>query len=181
MPQHLPGDDHDDLAAMDFSVADDDRGEKSAADMLGKYVPAQPENTGTAMDAMRSQTQATGEEEEKEDEDAVELFTVTNPPRTVRVSALMDGRIQQIDLSAKLTSISESDLADEILVLADLARQKGLAGLHTYLLESESELGLDGTGALPDFVKTAGLDLPTAEQVAAAQAEVFATRYPTDK
>lgn len=179
MPQHLPGDDnHDDLAAMDFSVANDDSGEKSAVDALETYVPAQPEDAGTAMAAMRSQTQATGEDE---DEDAVQLFTVTNPPMTVRVSALMDGRIKQIDLSAKLTGISESDLADEILVLADLARQKGLAGLHTYLLEDDSELELGDTGGLPDFVKSAGLDLPTPEQVAAEQAEVFATRYPAEK
>jgi hypothetical protein len=204
MPQHLPGDDdnHDDLAAaLSFSGAaesDDDSDEESAlrayaptADAdeesalgtLHAYAPAEPEDTATELDTIRSQAQASDEEEEDE-ESAVQLFTVTNPPQTVSVSALIDGRTQQIDLSPKL-SMTEAELKDEVLVLAELARQKGLAGQHTYLLdndflsESLSEMGVDGNDFLRDFMET-GMGMPTPEQAAEAQAEVFATRYGAD-
>jgi hypothetical protein len=204
MPQH---DEHDDLAALDFSGADesyddgveesdaldfsgadDDSGEEAAVDALDDYAPAESEETGTELDAIDSQTEAI-EEEKEDEEDGLQLFTVTNPPDTVSVSALIDGRTQRIELSAKVSSMNESELADEILVLADLARQKGLAGQHTYLLESASdaesmremgEMGVDTTEALRDFMEN-GMKLSTPEQAAAAQAEVFATRYATDK
>lgn len=178
MTHYLPGndDDHDDLAAMNFFVADDDNGEEAADDTLHTYVPAEPEDTATEMDAMRSAVEATAEEAEVEVDD-FQLFTVTNPSLTVSVSARMDGGIQQFYLSPKLTGVSEPDLAAEILALADLARQKGLAGMHTYLLENDSELGFEGGGSLPDFVKSVGMELPSPDEASEAQAEVFATRY----
>lgn len=200
MPQY---DDHDDLAALDFSavesgsegvaesdaldfsVPDDHSGEESAVDALHEYAPTEPEDTGTDLAAIDSQTES-AEAEKEDEEDAVQTFTVTNPPETVSVSALMDGRTQRVDLSPKVTSMSESELADEILVIADLARQKGLAAQHTYLLgdaslsETMREMGFDGGEVVRDFMEN-GMGLTTPEQAAAAQAEVFATRYTTDK
>jgi hypothetical protein len=114
---------------------------------------------------------------------------VTNPPETVSVSALIDGRTQRVRLSPKANSLTESELAEEIIVLAGLARKKGLAGQHTYLLENASqiegldgltELGVDSNQLLRDFMD-AGMQLPTPEQADAAQAEVFAARYTPDK
>lgn len=209
MPQH---DDHDDLAALDFSAyepgsGDDgaaesdaldfsvanDGGEESAVDALGEYAPAEPEDGETELDAIAAATEA--EEQEEDEEQGRQMFTVINPPETVSVSALMDGRTERVRLLPKATNMTESELADEILVLADLARQNGLAGQHTYLhsylqdnpvLEetlSESgelgELGLDvaAVGELMDTFRP----LPTPEQADAAQAEVFATRYAADK
>lgn len=180
MTHYLPGsdDDQDFLAAMDFSAADDDSGVDAADDALHTYSPAEVEDTASELGEMRSEFEATEEDDAPDD---VAVFTVTNPALTVSVSALMDGRIRQFDLSPKLTAASESDLADEILAIADLARQKGLAGLHTLLLENESELGLDGSGALPDFVKSVGMEVPSPEEAGEAQAEVFAARYATGK
>lgn len=199
MPQY---DDHDDLAALDFSAAqsgsdtveesdaldfsaphDDD--EESAVDALHDYAPSEPEDSGTDLAAIEAQTDATQEADEG-DEEAPQEFTVTNPPETVSVSALMDGRTQRVELSPKVTSMSEADLADEILVIADLARQKGLAAQHSYLLGDDSlsetmrEMGVDGGDVVRDFMEN-GIGLITPEQAAAAQAEVFATRYATDK
>jgi hypothetical protein len=202
MPQY---DDHDDLAALDFSghasasdhddVTDSDAldfsvanngVEESGVDALDDYAPAETEESETELDAIASATEVTDEEEDEEDP---ALFTVTNPPDTVSVSAFMDGRTQQVTLSPKATSMTESALAEEIVVLADLARQKGLAGQHTYLMESMSEvegmeelneIGLDGTEVLRNFMDS-GMHLSTPEEAAAAQAEVFATRYATDK
>jgi hypothetical protein len=206
MPQHFGDDDrHDDLSALDFGGADetgshsgdvaesdaldfsaaDDSGVESAVDALDEYAPPEPEENGSELDAIDSVTEDTEEEEE----DGMQLFTVTNPPETVSVSAAMDGRTQRIELSPKATSMTESELSDEILVLADLARQKGLAGQHTYLLENVSqtegqeilsEIGLDGNEVLREFMET-GMQLPTPEQADAAQAEVFAARYTADK
>ena len=70
-----------------------------------------------------------------------------------------------------------------------MARKKGLAGQHTYLLENASqtevlqelgEIGLDSNQILRDFME-AGMQFPTPEQADAAQAEVFAARYTADR
>ena len=104
-------------------------------------------------------------------------------------TSLIDGRTQRVRLSPKANSLTESELAEEIIVLAGLARKKGLAGQHTYLLENASqiegldgltELGVDSNQLLRDFMD-AGMQLPTPEQADAAQAEVFAARYTPDK
>ncbi len=199
MPKY---DEHDDLAALDFSAVEsdseaveesdaldfsspDDNDEESDVDALHDYAPSEPEDTDTDLAAIESQTDAT-QEAEADGEEAAQMFTVTNPPETVSVSALMDGRTQRVELSPKVTSMTESELADEILVIADLARQKGLAAQHSYLLEDASlsetmrEMGMDGNEVVRDFMEN-GIGLTTPEQAAAAQAEVFATRYATDK
>ncbi|CQD02143.1 ESX-1 secretion-associated protein EspH [Mycobacterium lentiflavum] len=185
MPQYFGNDDDQGglAAALNFSgsgkAAADDGG--GVAGALPGYAPAQPSGTGSGLDAVRSQT-AKEEPEENDDEvDGSPLFAVTNPPRTVSVAALMDGRTQRVRLSSKVTNMTESELAAEIVVLAGLARQKGLAGQwnllgNAALPEAMHEIGIADGGALRDFV-TDFLPLPTPEHAAAAQAEVFAARY----
>jgi len=199
MQQH---DDHDDLAALDFSsyasTADDDAAEsdaldfsaaddgdeESGVDALYEYATAEPEEAETGLEAIQLATETI--EEEADEEDGLQLFTVTNPPETVTVTALMDGRTQRVQLAPTATSLSEFELAEEILVLADLARQKGLAGQHTFLLESEAvsesmhQIGVEDNEILRGLIDNV-MHLPTPEQADAAQAEVFATRYTTDK
>lgn len=201
MSQH---DDHDDLAALDFSAhrADPDDAQDSdaldfsvtedneidsAVDAFDDFTPAEPEIAELdALAATTAQADAAGDGDE---DDGVSLFTVTNPPATVSVSALIDGRTQRVHLSPKATALTESELADEILVLADLARQKGLAGQHTYLMENAiqsqglqqlDEIGFDANQVLRDFMEH-DMHLSTPEQAEAAQAEVFATRYAADQ
>ncbi len=202
MPEH---DEHDDLAALDFSATDepgfDDHGaaeadaldfsvagdsaEESGVDALDEYAPAEPEDTENELETIHAVAGA----DEEEDEEAGPFFTVTNPPDTVSVSAAMDGSTQRVELSAKVTNMSESQLADEVLVLADLARQKGLAGQHTYLLENTfvsnliQEMSPEDTPvddeAIRDYVENF-MGLTSPEQAAEAQAKVFATRYAQD-
>jgi len=84
--------------------------------------------------------------------------------------------------------MSGSQLAEEILVLADLARQKALAGQHTFLLENPDLSEFTGeTEATREEDIAAGRDfleneigLVSPQQAVAAQAEVFATRYRHD-
>jgi hypothetical protein len=204
MPQH---DEHDDLAALDFSShlsGSDDGHEESDADALDfsaayasdeasnvealdEFAPTEPEDADTEMEIIAAATEA--EEDEEDEEDGLQLFTVTNPPGTVSVSAAMDGRTQRIELSPKATSMTEPELSDEILVLATLARKKGLAGQHAFVMENASqaeslqllgEIGFDGTGVIRDFMENS-MQLPTPEQAEAEQAEVFAARYTPDK
>ena len=185
----------DDLGALDFSyggptdVDDSDplsftEAESEAhddLDALADYVPPSTEDPAADLDAIDSAAEAT---EESEDEDAVPLFTVINPPETVSVSASMDGSIQRVDLSPKATAMTAEELAAEIIVLAELARQKGLAGQHAFIMEQAAEMdemrdavASDRDGLSEFLSNSGGLNLPTLEQAAAAEAEVFATRY----
>lgn len=202
MPQH---DDHDDLSALDFSShqsgsddsheeshaldfsAADDGGSESEVEALYDYAPTEAEEIDSELEAIAAATEAA--EEEEEEEEGAYGYTVTNPPETVSVSALIDGRTQRVTLSATATKLTESELADEILVLAELARKKGLAGQHTYLTENAdqiegldglAELGIDSTQMLTELMRS-GMQLPTPEQADAAQTEVFAARYTPDK
>jgi hypothetical protein len=202
MPQH---DEHDDLSALDFSshqsgshdnhdesdaldfssAADGD--EESGVDAIYDYAPTEAEEVDSELEAIAAATEAT--EDEEDESDGLQEFTVINPPGTVSVSALMDGRTHRVKLSPTATKLTESELAEEILVLANLARQKGRAGQHAFLMENAAqpgalqildEIGFDGTGVIRDFVENS-VNLPTPEQADAAQTEVFAARYTSDK
>ena len=183
-------DDYDDLAALDFSSAEATPADSQAYDMdfgtgddhdpesgladLDEYAPAEIADAATVEDIIDSQT---GDADEHDDDDAPgPMFTVTNPPGTVSVSSLMDGRIQQIDLAPSVTTMTESQLAEEIRVIADLARRKGLAGQYTFMatmLYSEAH----HNGADVRAVLEQGLELPSPQQADEAQADVFASRY----
>ena len=117
---------HDDLAALDFSFADRES-EEADLDALGEYVAAEePDDTGDRLDAIDPVAVA------EDDERPVPLFTVTNPPGTVTVTTFMDGRVQQIELSPKVTNMTETDLADEIVVIAGLATQDARSAQYAF-------------------------------------------------
>jgi hypothetical protein len=108
----------------------------------------------------------------------VPLFTVTNPPGTVTVTSFIDGRINQIELSPKVTTMTETHLAEEIVVIARLATQDARSAQYAFMLEGMKEQGHDNV-TTRDFLSR-DLDLPSPEQAKAARAEVFATRYVGD-
>jgi hypothetical protein len=152
-PPHNPDDgDHDDLAALDFSPAED-VSEASDLDALGDY----------------------GVSEEAGDELHVPLLTLTNPPGTVTVTTFMDGRVHQIDLSPKVTTMTETRLAEEIVVIAGLATQDARAAQYAFMLEGMRQQGHDNV-VTRDFLAR-DLDLPSPEQAEAERTQVFATRY----
>ena len=161
---------HDDLAALDFSSADRE-GDETDLDALGEYVDvAEPDDdTGGRLEAIDPVAEAA------DDEFLVPLFTVTNPPGTVTVTTFMDGRVQQIDLSPKVTNMTETDLAEEIIVIAGLATQDARSAQYAFMLEGMRQQGHDDV-ATRDFLAR-DLDLPTPEEAEAARAQIFATRY----
>jgi len=174
---HQPGnDDNNDLSALDFSGGGDGD-EESGMDALDDYAPpAEPEET----DDLEVLQNLTEEEEEQEGD----LYTVSNPQKSVKVTTLMDGRIHRVELTSKVESMTESDLAEEIFVLADLARQKARVGQYEMMMRQMEEDEKNN----PDREATAlvrelmgmTLNLPTPEEFAATEAEVFATRYNVD-
>jgi hypothetical protein len=105
-------------------------------------------------------------------------FTVTNPPGTVTVSAFVDGRVRNVDLSQKVTTMTETDLAEEIVVIAGLATQDARAAQYDHVLEGMRQQGHDDA-ATRDFLAR-DLDLPSPEDARAARAQVFTMRYAGD-
>jgi len=151
-PPHDSDDERDDLVALDFSVAESGQVE-SDLDALGDYA----------------------EEPAEDDELPVPVFAVTNPPGTVTVTAFLDGRVKQVDLSPKVTEMTEADLADEIVVIAGLATADARSAQYAYMLEGMRRQGHDDV-ATRDFLAR-DLDLPTPDEAKAARAQLFSTRY----
>jgi hypothetical protein len=149
-PPHGSDDERDDLAALDFSVPDSETNE-SDLDALSGYVVTE------------------------DDELPVPVFSVTNPPGTVTVTTFFDGRVKQIELSPKVADMTETDLADEIVVIAGLATQDAQSAQYAYMLEGMRQQGHDEV-ATREFL-TRDLDLPTPEAAEAARAQIFSTRY----
>lgn len=103
------------------------------------------------------------------------MFTVTNPPGTVTVTTYMDGRVHQIDLAPHAALLTESMLAEEIVVIADLATQDARSAQYTFMLEGMREQGQRQRGH-PGLLEP-GSGRPTPEQAQAARAELLANRY----
>jgi hypothetical protein len=103
------------------------------------------------------------------------LFTVTNPPQTVAVTAHQDGRTARVTLFAAATNLTETELAEEIVVIADLATQNARSAQYESTLNGMRELGHDEVSTR-DFL-TRNLDLPSPQDALAHRTQVFATRY----
>lgn len=174
-PPYLRGDDddRDDLAALDFSV--DDGGEDSTFDAFDGYVRTQESDDDEALGSFEAYMAGTADEDR---EPSPPLFTVTNPPGTVSVSAYLDGRVHHIDLTANAAKMTEPQLAEEILLIAGLARQKARSAQYAFMLDGMRDLGHDNV-ATRDFLSR-DLGLPSPEEATAETAQLFATRYSGD-
>ena len=120
-------------------------------------------------------SEGAGETDLPEIPGAMHMFTVTNPPGTVTVTTWMDGRVHQIELEPKVTTLGERALAEEIVAIADLATQDARAAQYTLMLDGMREQGHDNV-ATRDFLNR-DLALPTPEQAQAARAKLFTERY----
>lgn len=103
------------------------------------------------------------------------LFTVTNPPETVTVSATIDGRTYRIELSPDAPAVGEERLAAEIVVIAGLATQQARSAQFSYMLEGMQNHGHDHVDTREFLSRNVGL--PSPEEADAARAQIFATRY----
>lgn len=170
-----PGDDFDSDDFDAVAAWGADGAARWTTDPIVGVAPTAPPRGERDADHAPSQVQTDREQQ-------VATFTVTNPQGSVSVSTLMDGRVEHVQLSQKVTRMSESRLAAEILVIADLARQKAQSAQYVFILEKMSHAA-DGDqrriAMLREFVAETW-SLPTPEAADAAAAEVFATRYNSD-
>lgn len=183
-------DEYQGLSALDYAYGDDAADQDSGLDAFGESYATGGSDLPDVDDADFGGTVASDAAESGDfglaalddpgDEDAlgIPLFAVTNPPGTVTVTAFMDGRVQQIELSPKVLGMTEADLSDEIVVIADLAAQDARSAQYSVMLDGMREQGHDDF-ATRDFL-TRELQLPTPEQADSARAEVFTTRYGVD-
>jgi hypothetical protein len=117
-----------------------------------------------------------GEEVEVDDSaDQAMFFTVTNPPGTVSVTALGNGMPIRVDLAPKAVEMTESQLTEEICVIAGLASRHAKAGQHLLVSSLMKRMGHDSV-SVRSFVEYE-LGLPSVETVLAEKSEVFANRY----
>ena len=184
-------DDADDLAALAFYAPE--QSDASELDALAEYAPSHaeddPDDIGDPDHLDHADHVDVTEDPDDgffgaddaappSDEPAVPVFTVTNPPGTVTVTTFMDGRVHRIDLSPKVTTLTETQLAEEIVVIARLATADARAAQFSFMLEGMNQQGHDEV-ATRDFLAR-DLDLPSPEQATAMRAEVFAHRYASD-
>lgn len=105
------------------------------------------------------------------------LFSVTNPPGTLTVTAYISGTVQRVDLAPSVTGMTEAELARELLAIAQVAATKAKAGQYEYLLETTPE-NVGEREFIGDFLQQA-VGLPTPEQAAQVEAD-FVQRYLRD-
>jgi ESX secretion-associated protein EspD/H len=166
---HSSWDDDDEPA--DLGVPSDG-GQASDLDALDVHIPAVSEDGDGGWDSIDAHVDDTDSKPQ------TLLFTITNPPGTVSATASLDGRIQQIELSPKVTAMTESQLAEEVTVLAGLARQRARAAQHALIVEFMRRLGHERVITRGFLERELGL--PSPETVRDEVAQVFATRYPSD-
>lgn len=102
-------------------------------------------------------------------------FSVTNPAGTVTATASIAGQLHRVELEGPAHSMTEAELAQEILLIGRLAGQKARSGLFTYLVDRTAEVGQDPIMTARFLADDVGL--PTPEESTAAQAHAFGARY----
>lgn len=174
-------------ALIDHGDAELDDDEASAT-ALSAFDSLAPEDMSGELDAayVQDQENISPTEDDASEEEPLAPISVTNPPETVTVWAIMDGSTASVRLSPKVISMTEAELADEILVVADLARRSALAYQRSSYLEiaarSAEGIGREGIAGFDQFLANGtGMKLPSREEADAAQSEVFAARYTDER
>ncbi|MGW4100188.1 hypothetical protein [Mycobacterium sp. NPDC004974] len=99
-------------------------------------------------------------------------FGVTNPAGTITAQATISGAINRIELSPSITSMTESDLAHDIMATARLANLQGRAIQRAMVQSLLMHQGIDQDVAA-QYIDDIS-DLPTPAQAEAAQVEAMA-------
>jgi hypothetical protein len=175
MPDHTWDDpDPDDeqfpseLDALDFGDAghhDDDHDDRSGLDAY--TVDETP--AGSTAD---TSAPAIPVDDDSDDTSGPVTFGVTNAAGTITAQATISGAINRIELSSSITSMTESDLARDIMVTAKLANLQGRAIQRAMVQSLLMYQGMDPDVAA-QFIDEI-TDLPTPAQSEAAQAEAMA-------
>ncbi|OMC39918.1 hypothetical protein A5740_26240 [Mycobacterium sp. GA-1841] len=141
-------DDHDDWSGLDaFTV--DETAAGPTADQLGPTTPGPDAANGP---------------------EGPVTFGATNPAGTITAQATISGAINRIELSSTTATMTESDLARDIMATAQLANIQARAIQRAMVQSLLMNQGMDPDLAA-QFIDDIS-DLPTPAQSEAAQAEV---------
>lgn len=182
------GGDDDSLSALDFSsptAADDDWSSLDALDGQAPSAATDSEQDhsglagiddyllgGTASDddSVDDFADYVIEEEIDEDSGAPALFSVTHPSQAITVKAFIGGRIQRVELAPEVSRMTEAQLTAAIMTTVKLASVKGRAAQRSIIRVLMTAQGVDES-TVETFIDES-VHLPTADQAAAAEAEV---------
>ncbi|WP_083171165.1 hypothetical protein [Mycobacterium aquaticum] len=103
------------------------------------------------------------------------LVTAVSPSGAVTATGLMDGRVIQVALSRQVTSLTEAELADEVVTTCALTSRQAEAAQHYLLATWMRELGQDPASTRSFLEHTIGL--PTPETVISEKARMLADYY----
>jgi hypothetical protein len=103
------------------------------------------------------------------------LFTASNPLDSVSATVTFGGHIVDVALAPRVVEMTEAELAEEIVVIAALARRQSMAAQHMVVAGYMAELGHDGI-AVRNLLEDE-IGLPSPASVLATRAALFAERY----
>ena len=142
----------DDLTALDFSSTADDE-PASSLDALDIYG---------------------AEHGEVDNAEPTPLISASNPTGTVNVQAYLNGLTHRVELAPGTATMSETQLAEEICVIADVAAKKATSALYFVMAEVLTAQGIPRETA-ETFLQN---NMPYATPPQARAAEVaLAARY----
>jgi hypothetical protein len=172
MPAHLEpdewGDDHSDLDALGYTAEDEPDDPDTDLDTLDYGPGPQPESEDTDLDALAAAPPDV-------DDDAVTpVASASNPANTITVTAYLTGVIARVDLDNRVTALPESQLAQQIQAVAEVAVKRASAVVHIAMVKVLMDTGMDFLQAR-DFAENM-LPFTTPAQADAAAAEL-ATRF----
>ena len=140
--------DDDDLSALDFFVPTDEAASDLDA-LVGSVLP-HDDATGNGLPDL--------------------VFSVSNLDHSVTVTAYLNGEIQRVDLTPHVVSMTETELAKEIVAVADVACDKARAAQYELVSTLLLAQGQDSS-SIHELLEHR-MRLPTPDGAAAAEARL---------
>lgn len=159
MPVHLEPDEWD---------ADGFAADHSDLDALGYAADPEPDGADADLDAL------TAAPPDEDDAAVIPVASASNPANTITVTAYLTGVIARVDLDHRVTTLPESQLAQQIQAVAEVAVKRASAVMHIAMVKVLVDDGMDFRQAR-DFAENM-LPFTTPAQADAAAAELV-TRF----
>lgn len=105
------------------------------------------------------------------------FFTVSTPSGALAATARLGGRVERVEVK-DVSRLDESGLAEEIIGLASLARDRARAAQHEVTVELMGRRGQDRVNVSALLEHSVGL--PTDEATSERLARAFSERYGSD-
>jgi hypothetical protein len=159
---HYGGFDHDEGSDSDYS----------ALDALLAHSPSAGNIDAAEVEPHRGKTSP---DQSDQQQIPTLFFTATNPQDTVSATTLLSGQVHSVELSPRVVTMSEGELAQEILMISALASRQALAGAHALTAAVLRRLGHDA--AATRSILEREHHLPSPDTVRSERAALFAERY----